>query len=125
MTEFKNDLSQFEIKDPYSGKLFVPKRPNQRFSCKENQIKFNNLKAKKIREKTAYINKPLQNNFRILEQLLLNKKEITVHNQYLLGKGFSFEIYTGVDEYEKKKQFTIYGFIFIPVDKELIKIVKL
>ena len=37
-------------KDPLTGELFIPKRSNQLFFTKENQIRYNNLKAKKERE---------------------------------------------------------------------------
>lgn len=124
MSEFKSNLTQIEIKDPLSGILFVPKRPNQIFACRENQIKYNNLKSKKLREKTAFVNKPLQNNFKILEELLNNKKESTFHKQFLLGKGFSFEVNTGIDTIGEINGFAIYNYVVFIVNSETIKIVK-
>ena len=124
MTEFKSDITKVELKDPLTNKLFIPKRYNQRFSCRENQIKFNNLKAKRIREKTSFVNKPLQKNFKILEELLTNKKENTFHKEYLLGKGFSFEVNTGINTIDKKDCFAIYNYFIIPINNDTIKIIK-
>ena len=124
MTEFTSNITKFGIKDALTNELFIPKRYNQRFSCRENQIKFNNLKAKKLREKTSFVNKPLQKNFKILEELLTNKKENTFHKEFLLGKGFSFEVNTGINTFDKKDCFSIYNYSIIPINNDTIKIIK-
>lgn len=42
-----------ERKDPLTGELFVPKRNNQKFATRQNQIAYNNIKAIKKREQEA------------------------------------------------------------------------
>ena len=51
--------------DPFTGEEFIPKKISQRFANKENRIKFNNEKAKKIRIEQAPIINPLKLNFKI------------------------------------------------------------
>ena len=45
-------------KDPLTGEVFIPKRKNQKFSNKSNQIKFNNKKYS-FRKKVVPANKIL------------------------------------------------------------------
>ncbi len=124
MPENKSNITKVELKDPLTNELFIPKRFNQRFSCRANQIAFNNNKARNIRKQTSYINTPLQKNFKILNEFLSKQNEITVHKQYLLGKGFTFEVYTGAEKYKNDIKFSIYKFIVIPIENDLIKIIK-
>ena len=42
-------------KDPLTGELFIPKRFNQKFAIRQNQIDFNNIKARKSQRQTFHI----------------------------------------------------------------------
>ncbi|MEO5570537.1 MAG: hypothetical protein ABIT08_02850 [Bacteroidia bacterium] len=42
-----------KLKNPLSGEAFIAGRSNQKFSSRANQIKFNNEKAKKIRQQKS------------------------------------------------------------------------
>lgn len=111
-------------KDLLTGELFVPKRSNQNFVNAENRIKFYNQKVSKQRLRMAYINKPLAKNLSILDELLQGKNEIAVHKQFLLGRGFSFGVFTHYDTYQEKQYRGIYQYIIIPTINEQIKIIK-
>ena len=79
--------------DPYSGEGFIPKRYNQKFANRSNQIAFNNLKAREIREKKKPIDNVLEINRKILFKLLNNESSIIKSKDYLLGSGFDFNFF--------------------------------
>jgi hypothetical protein len=110
-------------RDLLTGEVFEPKRINQKFSCPTNRIRFNNNKAKEIRHHTAYINNPLNQNFRILKELEIGKKELIFHRQFLLGKGFNFHVFNNTCKYENQICYAIYHFIIVPMPNDQIKIV--
>ena len=78
----------------YSGERFIPTRQNQKFLTKENRILFHNQQNNQLRKRLSFINKQLLLNFRILIDVLNGEKERIVHKQFLLGKGFSFNVFT-------------------------------
>ena len=112
-------------KDPLTKEEFEPKRISQRFANPQNRIKYHNLNAKTLRHSAAFVNKPLHINHRICNELLLGKKEAIFHKQFLLGKGFSFGVHTHYERYDGKNQYAIYLYIWIPLENEQIKIIKL
>lgn len=111
--------------DLLTGQEFLKKRINQRFSCPENRIKYYNQKANQIRHTLYYINKPLLNNYRILQELMAGKVEADFHKEYLKGKGFDFSIHTHYENYDGKTRNAIYNFIIYLTEKDNIKIIKL
>ncbi len=94
--------------DPFTGEEFIPKKISQRFANKENRIKFNNDKAKKIRIEQAPIINPLKLNYRIIKELIGSKMEIILNKEFLRGKGFDFTVNSGIERYNQK----IYPLIF-------------
>ncbi|MGH2643841.1 MAG: hypothetical protein ACRDE2_07835 [Chitinophagaceae bacterium] len=114
-------------KDPLTNQSFLPKRSNQKFSSRGNRIIYNNRKAKNIRNERAKFDKPLHNNYKILKNIMADKKEIIIHREFLLGKGFVFDVFTSG---EKEGEFinpAYYNFIIIPLeeDSDHVKIKKL
>ena len=81
--------------DPYTGEKFVPRRSNQRFANRENQICYNNQKASAERRRIRRELKPLLENQKILHKILYGLNEITVSRDYLLGAGFDFTASNG------------------------------
>jgi len=73
---------------------------------------------------SAYINKPLHINHLILIELLEGKKEAVLHKQFLAGKGYSYNVYTHVEDYLSIRRFAVYEYIIIPMEDEQIKIIK-
>jgi len=110
-------------KDPHTGEIFVPKRTNQIFANSANRIAYHNKKASKLRQTTAYINKPLHLNHRICLELMKGKTEAVFHKQFLLGMGFNFTVITNLEEHNGQKQYGLYRFMIIPLDKNRIKII--
>lgn len=112
-------------KDLLTGETFKPSRINQKFARPENRIKYYNNKANALRLKKAFVNKPLHKNLRILEELLLQKKETKVHKEFLRGKGFHFGVHTHIAEHSGKNRHAVYNFIIIPFEKDHLHIIKL
>lgn len=110
--------------DLLTGEEFTPSRINQRFSCRENRIKFNNHKANSIRHSTSYINTPLHRNFLILNELMIGKQEQRFHKQFLLGKGYQINVLTHFSKLDNLSVPCIYSFAFI-TDNEYITIKRL
>lgn len=102
---------------------FTPTRVNQKFANASNRIKFYNEKANESRHRIAYISKPLYLNIRILDSLMEGKKELVVHKEYLLGKGFTMGLHTHIELYNQKNQFAIYKYIIIALENDQIKII--
>ena len=102
---------------------FIPSRINQKFAKAENRIKYYNDKANEFRHSIAYLNKPLNRNIKILDELMNGNIETIHHKQYLLGKGFSFGIYTHIEQYDNKNQFAIHSYLILPMANEQIKII--
>lgn len=111
-------------KDLLTGDDFIPKRSNQKFVSSENRIKYNNNKAKELRQKNSSINKALHKNIVILNELLLNKSEVTLHKLFLLGKGLNFAVFTHFAMYENHDYPSIYQYTFIPQEGDMIKIIR-
>jgi hypothetical protein len=83
-------------KDPLTGKLFYPIRSNQMFANRTNQVRWNNIKAKKKRDIKAPLNQTLDSNRNILKRVLAGKKKITKTKEFMLGAGYSFGNYCQV-----------------------------
>lgn len=118
------DMKSLEKIDPLTGEIFYALRSNQVFASDENRIRYNNLKAKQLRENKSIVDKPLLNNFRILNNLMNGKEEGVFHKQFLLGQGYSFLVMTHFEEYKGQKHMAIYNFIINPIDGENIKIIR-
>lgn len=103
---------------------FIATRINQKFANAENRIKYYNNKANQFRHSIDYIKKPLENNIKILNKLMMDKSEMVFHKQYLLGKGFSLNNMTHIEFFDNKNQFAIHKYIIISMSNEQIKIIK-
>ena len=103
---------------------FIPSRINQKFAVAKNRIKYHNNKANEFRHSIAYFKKPLVKNIKILDEIMNGKKEIEIHKQFLLGKGYSFGINSHVERFENKNHFAIHRYMVIPMPNEQLKIVK-
>ena len=110
--------------DPLTKEEFVPKKISQRFATPANRIKYNNQKASKINSQRAFIDKPLHLNHKILKEILVNKKEIIIHAEFLKGRGYNFNLTTYIDEWEGKNVPCIYEFMIITLPNEQIKILR-
>lgn len=83
-----------KAKDPFTNKEFTKKRNNQIYENRENQVKFNNKKARKKRMAMAAINKTLNNNRKVLQSVLGNDERVQRSRDFMLGAGYDFRIFT-------------------------------
>jgi len=79
--------------DPLTNEKFTPRRFNQKFASKRNQISFNNIKARRKRIDKAPFDLILDKNRTILIRIVGNDKEVVVSKDYLLGAGFNFQFF--------------------------------
>jgi len=110
--------------DPLTQEKFQPKRINQRFASAYNRIMYHNHKSNELRSQLAYINRPLLRNVKILNEEMLKQKDAIFHKQYLIGRGFDFDVLTHVEPFEGLNQFAIYNYLVIPCGNEKIRIVR-
>ena len=110
---------------PHTQLEFVPKRSNQLFFDRQCRIDYHNNINNTIRKKTAYINSPLMKNRKIFSELLANKNEGVFHNQFLIGKGVSFEVFTHLEEYKEGIiAYSVFEFWYYKVDEKNIKVIR-
>lgn len=98
--------------DPFSGEKFKANRSNQKFASRENQIKYNNLMAKKRKVTSNLKQTAIHKNWEILNSLKGNLKSKHVSKDFLLGSGFDFEAFTNVVVSNKKRKYCIYNLSF-------------
>lgn len=87
-------------KDLLTGEEFIPKRVDQKFKSRENQIKFNNQQQNERRKKLNVKLAPLSKNQRILEKLMKGRTTLKIHKEFLKGCGFVSGFFTHMD-YQK------------------------
>lgn len=110
--------------DPLTGEVFIPKKSSQRFANPQNRIKYNNDLAGKRKLERAFIDKPLHANRNILKDILGNKKQVVVHEEFLKGRGYDFNVTTHYDKWENRNVPCIYEFMIITQPNNQIKILK-
>lgn len=111
--------------DPLTGEKFIPKKTTQRFASPENRIKYNNEKASLIRQNRAFVDKPLHTNHAILVKEMGDCKEVSLHEEYLRGRGYNFNVVTHYDKWEGKTVRCIYEFMILPMPSiQHIKIIR-
>lgn len=82
--------------DPFTKEEFEPKRANQVYATRENQIKANNHRKKELAMSNASIIKPILNNLNILKALMGVEKSIEVTKDFLRGAGFNLQVFSSV-----------------------------
>lgn len=110
-------IKQIEIrKCLYSGEEFVPKRNNQVFASKKNRTNYHNKINNKFRNDLKLINNQLLLNYKICKDLLAKKAEVTIHREFLRGKGFNFMYFTSFRR-KKDTSFLVYALYDITFEK--------
>ena len=110
--------------DPLTKESFYPKRSNQKFASRKNQVKYNNLKARKKRVAKKKFDQPLDRNRNILIGILGTNTSVIKHKEWLLALGYDFNIYTHSSRYEGKIIPCIYEFGIAQLDGEKFKIMR-
>ena len=111
--------------DPLTKEVFLKKRISQRFANSVNRITYHNKKANIVRQEMMFVNRPLFVNNKILMELMRGKVKSFFHKEFLLGKGFTFGVFTNYSVREEKQYPTVYNFLLIPISEEKIQIIKL
>jgi hypothetical protein len=107
--------------DKYSGIEFETNKLNKHFSCKENQIKYNNELLKAARLRHRFIDEKLKKNEDILNQLLEDNDKIVVTTTELKKLGFFFKVITHYGEIDGVQYLSIYEYTYRQKnDNELI-----
>lgn len=103
---------------PYSKTLFEAKRHNQIYRSAIDRVSFNNEQNNSLRKKLSFINKGLLKNYKIADALLGDFTDVSVHKQFLRGKGFSFQMFTHVSQKEDDIVFGLYDIAFMKLADE-------
>ncbi|MFN3968498.1 hypothetical protein [Flavobacterium sp.] len=111
----------------YSGEPFLPRRNNQIFASRKNRIAYHNDISNKLRNDLKLANKHLMTNYKICIEVLNGKKNVTVHREFLKGKGFDFRYITNLRDNSTKTAyaFAIYDASFEKIDENNYLITKL
>ena len=102
---------------PHSKIEFIPRRSNQIFISSQARINYHNNLNNTIKKNTAYINKPLMKNYKVFSELLADKDIGIYHNEFLLGKGVSFSVFTNLKNYKEGIAYAVFEFWYIKVDE--------
>ena len=96
--------------DPHTGERFIPQRYNQKFANRENQIQFNNIRARKKRHAKIETDRVLDSNRETLKRLLGRLSEVTKSKDFLLGAGFNFKFFSGLFSHKGVTIYAVYEF---------------
>jgi len=110
--------------DPLTGELFTPKRSNQFYANRKNQIRFNNEKQKLTRKENATANRFITANKKILRTILGEAKEVVRSKDYLLGAGFRFDYFTNYTRYGNGWVYSNYEYCIVLLENNNYKIFK-
>ena len=113
-----------ERTDPLTQELFYPKRANQLFANRGNQIRYNNLKAKNKRDTKSQLDKILDKNRNIISNLLNEDSERKLSREFLLGAGFYFGCFTHSVELNGKLITCIYEYGYHKISNDEYRILK-
>ncbi len=111
-------------RDPLTTEVFYKKRNNQKFATADNRVAFHNRRANKLRQKMNSVNRPLFVNNKVLLEIMDGKKKAIVHKQFLLGKGFTFGVFTHYTDWEGANRPSLYDFIILTLNEDKIQIIK-
>lgn len=98
-----------QLTDPYSGEYFYPNRSNQKFASRENQIAFNNARAKVKRDYLNEIDSCVHRNWRILLEILGDDRTTIKSEEFLSGYGYDFRFLNNIRKEGDQAYFAIYN----------------
>ena len=110
--------------DPFTKETFVPKRSNQLFASRKNQVDYNNMIAKQKRDfKETYLSK-IEHNYRVMKNALVNKSEDEVTVEYLSSQGFHFAFLTHKENLNGREVAMVFDHGFSPCNNGNIYLTK-
>lgn len=96
---------------PYSGEKFQPKRRNQVFASSKNRRDYHNERAAELRHIKAPVNKHLDKNLMILNQLVPKGESRALKMTELVSMGFNPNVFTHVEQFQGKICRCVFQFI--------------
>lgn len=109
--------SEFKV-CPFSNISFKAKRNNQVFATAKDRIAYHNEQNNFLRKKLSVINKQLLKNYKIVDTMLEDFFDISVHKEFLKGKGFSFKLFTHIGEEDGEIVFGLYDITIMKLKDE-------
>jgi len=110
--------------DPFTGEYFYPKRYNQKFASRKNQVGYNNQKALKKRHRKRKIDAPLDRNRNVLKNVLGKQKSVIKSRDWLMALGYDFGIYTHSIRVNGQVVACVYEFQLSKISDNMYKISK-
>jgi hypothetical protein len=107
------------MKDLFTKEEFEPKRSNQKFANAKNRQDYHNTKANKLRKAKAFMDKPVSQNFKILDELMEGKATLEESQDFLRGKGYNRKIYHRTVRINGQTGYLIYNYILIYTDSNV------
>ncbi len=107
-----------------TGEEFYPKRSNMVFKSAAARVRYHNNKANKLRREKSFVDAPLRKNKKILDEIMNGSEVKTVHKQFMLGKGFSFSVFTHYQEHNSKHLPAVYDYVIIS-NGDIVKVAKI
>ncbi len=114
-----------QAKDLLSQEIFEPRRSNQKFATRRNQIKYNNIIAKKKRDAKAMMDKALDKNRTTLKRILGNETEVIRSKDFLQGAGLFLTCLTHNINRGEEIYHCVYEYAYTQIDANNYKIIKL
>lgn len=111
-----------ERKDPLTGEIFIPKRNDQIFANRKNQVEYHNAKAREFRDSASNTNSKLKKNWEILILILNNESIKIVKKDELMFFSFDFTYMTRY--VENTGQIFVYNIAIKELDNDNYRIVK-
>lgn len=112
-------------KDPFTGELFEPKRNNQVYANRKNQIDHNNEKARKQRNSTSVLDKRLKENRSIIAEILNKNDSVEITKDYLKGKGFDLSLFNRMLLKDGVNVYGVYEFYLKPLNERKVELGKI
>lgn len=113
--------------DPLTKEKFIPKKISQKFASPANRIKLNNMKASKLNQERAFIDKPCRKSHLALKSLYKSDSDNIYNMHFLEGKGIDFTSWNHIINTKKYgKLYAYYEFALRHIKKtENIQIIKI
>jgi hypothetical protein len=119
-------MEPITLKDPLTGEIFYPKKISQRYANPANRIKHNNLKASKLKQQRAFLDKHFHKNHLIIKEIYVPRGHNIFNVFWMEGKGFQFGATNHKVDYKGTYRDCIYEFMILELEgTDDIKIIKI
>lgn len=110
--------------DPYAGEEFIPKRKNQIYATRKNQVDHNNYRARAQRIIKGKVSRMLNQNWKIMDNLLKALTEMELSIEFLKGKGFDFSAFTQISSQNDQPIYMVYNYYWRKINNTTVIIGK-